>query len=48
MCHNVEMDLEGAGCGKEGARFSSTMTACVKAEDFENAMIILWLDNCGE
>jgi hypothetical protein len=42
------MDLEGADCVDEGAKFSSATIACDTAEDFVNAMMILWLDNCRE
>ena len=41
MCHNAEMDLEGAGCGNGGAKFSSATRACDTAEGLVNAMMIL-------
>jgi len=48
MCLNAEMDLEGAGCGDEGAKFSSATRKCDTAEGLVIAMMILWRDNFRE
>ena len=46
--HNAEMDLEGAVCGEEGAKYSSATRACDIAEGLVIAMMISWLVNCRE